>query len=130
MELELHIQRELPLHSVVSIAYVGHRGYHDWDVYDINQAPAGTLQANPGVNINALRPYKGFAAIQEEESGVNSLYNGLQVTWSRRFTAGSMFNVSYTFSKSRTTARITATLFRILTIRAISGGLPNSTYGM
>ena len=47
-------QRELPLTPFVSIAYVGHRGYHGWDVYDINQAPAGTLQANPGVNINAL----------------------------------------------------------------------------
>lgn len=93
-------QRELPLNSTLSVAYVGHRGYHGWAVYDINQVPAGTLQANPGVNINQLRPYKGFAAIQEEESVVNSMYNGLQITWNRRFTAGSMFGVSYTFSKS------------------------------
>ena len=93
-------ERELPLYSTLSVAYVGHRGYHGWDVYDINQVPAGTLQANPGVNVNVLRPYKGFAAIQEEESVVNSMYNGLQVTWSRRFTAGSLFNVAYTFSKS------------------------------
>jgi hypothetical protein len=94
------VERELPLHSTLTVAYVGHRGYHAWQVYDINQVPAGTLQANPGVNVNVLRPYKGFAAIQEEESVVNSLYNGLQVTWSRRFTAGSLFNVVYTFSKS------------------------------
>lgn len=93
-------ERQLPLSSVLSIAYVGHRGYHGWDVYDINQVQAGTTQANPGVNINALRPYKGYAAIQEEESVVNSMYNGLQVTWNRRFTAGSMFGVTYTFSKS------------------------------
>ena len=58
------------------------------------------MQANPGVNINVLRPYKGYAAIQEEESVVNSQYNGLQVTWNRRFTAGSMFGVHYTYSKS------------------------------
>lgn len=93
-------QRELFWNSVLNIAYVGHRSYDGWDVYDINQAAAGTLQANPGVNINALRPYKGFAAIQEEESVVNSMYNGLQVSWNRRFTAGSMFGVTYTFSKS------------------------------
>jgi hypothetical protein len=93
-------QRELPLHSNVTVAYVGHRGYHAWDVYDINQVPAGTVQANPGVNINVLRPYKGYAAIQEEESNVNSLYNGLQITWARRLTAGSLFNVTYTLSKS------------------------------
>ncbi len=93
-------QRELPLNSTLTLAYVAHRGYHAWDVYDINQAPAGSLQANPGVPINALRPYKGFAAIQEEESVVNSMYNGFQVTWARRFTAGSLFNISYTLSKS------------------------------
>jgi len=94
------VERELPLHSTLTVAYVGHRGYHAWQVYDINQVPAGTLQANPGVNVNVLRPFKGYAAIQEEESVVNSQYNGLQVTWSRRFTAGSLFNVVYTFSKS------------------------------
>jgi len=93
-------QRELPLNSTLSIAYVAHRGYHAWDVYDINQVQTGTLQANPGVNINVLRPYKGYSAIQEEESVVNSMYNSLKVSWNRRFTAGSMFGVTYTLSKS------------------------------
>ena len=72
------VQRELPLNSVLSVGYVAHRGLHAWQVYDINQPSAGTLQANPGVNVNYLRPYKGFAAIQEEESTVNSMYNSLQ----------------------------------------------------
>ncbi len=94
------LQRELPLKSVISIAYVGHRGYHGWQVYDINQVQPGTLQANPGVAINSLRPYKGFAAIQEEESTVNSMYNGLQVNWNRRYASGYMFGVSYTYAKS------------------------------
>lgn len=93
-------QREMFWNSLLSIGYVGHRGYNGWDVYDINQAPQGTLQANPGVNINVLRPYKGFAAIQEEESVVNSFYKSLQVTWQRRFTGGSMFQFAYTLSKS------------------------------
>jgi hypothetical protein len=93
-------QRELPLNSTLSVAYVAHRGYHGWDVYDINQAPAGAEQAHPNTNINLLRPYAGYAAIQEEESVVNSMYNGLQVSWNRRFTHGYMFGVSYTLSKS------------------------------
>jgi hypothetical protein len=93
-------QRELPLNSTLSVAYVAHRGYNSWEVYDINQVPAGTLTANPGVNVNALRPYKGYAAIQEEESTGTSMYNSLQISWNRRFTAGSMFGVSYTLSKS------------------------------
>lgn len=94
------VERELFWNSVLSVAYVGHRGIHDWVVYDINQPTAGALQANPGANVNQLRPYKGFAEIQEEESVANSMYNGLQVSWNRRFTAGSMFGVSYTYSKS------------------------------
>ena len=62
------MQRQLPLNTVLSVGYVAHRGLHAWQVYDINQPTVGALQANPGVNVNYLRPYKGFAAIQEEES--------------------------------------------------------------
>ena len=94
------VQRQLPINSVLSVAYVAHRGLHGWQVYDINQPTAGTLQANPGVNPNALRPYKGFAAIQEEESVVNSTYKSLQISWNRQMTKGSSFGVSYTLSKS------------------------------
>ncbi len=93
-------QREMFWNSVLSVAYVGHRGYHGWDVYDINQAPAGSLQANPGVNINLLRPYKGYAAIQEEEPVVNSFYKSLQIQWSAQFHGGSMVQFMYTLSKS------------------------------
>jgi hypothetical protein len=94
------VERQLPANSVLSVAYVAHRGVHAWQVYDINQPLPGALQANPGVNVNYLRPYKGFAAIQEEESTVNSTYNSLQVMWNRRFTNGLMFGFSYTYSKS------------------------------
>ena len=94
------LEAQMPLKSVLSVAYVGHRGYHAWQVYDINQVQAGTLQAYPGVNINLLRPYKGYAAIQEEESTVNSLYDGFQLSWNRRFANGFMFGLSYTLSKS------------------------------
>jgi hypothetical protein len=30
---------------------------------NINQLEPGTIQRNPGVNTNALRPYKGFGPI-------------------------------------------------------------------
>ncbi len=94
-------QRQLPLNSVLTVAYVAHRGLHAWQVYDINQPTVGALQAAPaGTNATYLRPYKGFAAIQEEESVVNSMYNSLQVSWERRFTGGSSFGITYTLSKS------------------------------
>ncbi len=95
------VERQLPLNSVLTVGYVAHRGLHAWQVYDINQPTAGALQAAPaGTNPTALRPYKGFAAIQEEEATGTSMYNSLQVSWERRFTHGSSFGVTYTLSKS------------------------------
>ena len=95
------VERQLPLNSLLSVGYVAHRGLHGWQVYDINQPTAGALQAAPaGTNTTYLRPYKGFAAIQEEESVVSSTYNSLQISWERRFTKGSSFQVAYTLSKS------------------------------
>jgi hypothetical protein len=96
----LTIERQLPLNSVLSIAYVGARGLHNWRVFDINQPAVGALQANPGISPNYLRPYKGYAAIQQEQSNGSSEYSSLQVSWNRRFTAGSMFGVSYTLARS------------------------------
>jgi hypothetical protein len=94
------VQRQLPFKSVLEVAYVGRRGLNLPEVFDINQPTAGALQANPGVNVNALRPYAGFASIQDEENVGQSWYNALQVSWNRRFTSGFSYGLSYTFSKS------------------------------
>ena len=94
------VQRQIFFKSVLEVAYVGHRGLNLPEVFDINQPQAGALQANPGVNVNALRPYAGFASIQEEQDVATSMYNGLQISWSRRFTNGFSFGLSYTLSKS------------------------------
>jgi hypothetical protein len=98
----LTIERQLPLNSVLSIAYVGARGLHNWRVFDINQPAAGALTNStiPNVKVNYLRPYKGYAEIQQEQSNGSSEYSSLQVSWNRRFTAGSMFGVSYTLARS------------------------------
>jgi hypothetical protein len=94
------LQRELPLSSTFTLAYVGGRGYHNWRVFDINQPTAGALQANPGKNVNYLRPYLGFAAIQQEQSNGSAFYHSMQVGWNRRFTNNLMFGISYTWSRS------------------------------
>jgi hypothetical protein len=97
----LAVQQEFPqLRSMLQVAYVGARGYHNWNVVDINQAPAGAAQANPGINPQYLRPYKGFGFIQQEQSGVNSTYHSAQVSWNSHFRAGSTLGFSYTWSKS------------------------------
>ena len=49
---------------IVDAAYVGRRGLYLQRERNINQLPAGTIQANPGVNTAALRPYKGYGVIR------------------------------------------------------------------
>ncbi|HTZ60058.1 MAG TPA: carboxypeptidase regulatory-like domain-containing protein [Acidobacteriaceae bacterium] len=97
----LSVQQEFaPLHSVFNLAYVGAHGIHNWWVLDINQTVAGALTNNPGINVQYLRPYKGLTSIQQEQSGVNSSYHGLQASWMTRIRSGSLVGIAYTFSKS------------------------------
>ena len=60
----------------------------------------GTLQANPGVNPDFLRPYKGFGVIRVTNNDANSRYNGLQLSANRRFSRGFSFGFAYTYSKT------------------------------
>jgi len=94
------VERQLPWKSQLSIGYVARRGLHLQREADINQPTTAVMAANPGVNRDALRPYKGFSSIRETDNVANSTYNSLQVAWNRRFATGLQFGVSYTLSKS------------------------------
>jgi predicted heme/steroid binding protein len=94
------VERELFWKSLVSVSYVGRRGLHLQREADINQPTVDVVAANPGVNINALRPYKGFGSIRQTDNVATSRYNALQVSWNRRYSGGLMFGASYTYSKS------------------------------
>jgi len=94
------IQQQLPgRHSSATIAYVGARGLHNWNVFDINQPTVGSLTNNPGVNVNYLRPYRGLGSIQQAQSGVSESYHALQVGWSWQFGTGSTFGAAYSWAK-------------------------------
>ena len=94
------VERELPFATTVEISYVGRRGLHAQRERNINQLLPGTIQANPGVNADFLRPYKGFGTIRSTNNEANSTYNGLQVGLTRRYTKGLLFGLAYTLSKS------------------------------
>jgi len=94
------VERELFWKSLVSVSYVGRRGLHLQREADINQPTVDVVAANPLVNINALRPYKGFGSIRQTDNVASSRYNALQVAWNRRYSGGLMFGASYTYSKS------------------------------
>ena len=94
------VQQQLPWKSFVTVAYVGGRGLYNWRVVDINQPTVGALAQNPGKNVNYLRPYHGYSAIQQEQSNGSSRYNSFQLAWTRPFNNGFMVQMAYTLSKS------------------------------
>ena len=94
------VERELFWKSLLSVGYVARRGLHLQRESDINQPTLATAAANPGVNLNAIRPFKGFGSIRETDNVANSRYSSLQIAWNRRFSNSLQFGVSYTLSKS------------------------------
>jgi hypothetical protein len=94
------VEREIFLKSILSVGYVGRRGLHLQREANINQPTAAAILANPGVNIDALRPYKGYNSVRETDNVGTSLYNSLQIAWNRRYSNGLLFGAAYTLSKS------------------------------
>lgn len=93
-------ERELPFDTILTTGYIGRVGTHLERVRNLNQLQPGTIQANPGVNVNALRPYKGFAQIDANENAARSEYNSFQLEANRRFSKGLLLGFAYTLSKS------------------------------
>jgi hypothetical protein len=93
------VQREIA-GTNFEAAYIGRRGLHAQRERNINQLLPGTLQANPNINTDYLRPYKGFAILRTTNNDANSTYNALQLNWSKRFAKGLGFGISYTLGSS------------------------------
>src|SRR5262245_44417908 len=96
----LTVERQLPGAMTVEVGYVGRRGIDNQRKRNINQLTAGTLQANTGVNANALRPYLGYGPIGLAENTGRSQYHGLQIAVERRVASGLHAGVGYTWSRT------------------------------
>lgn len=94
------VQRQLPWKIVMDVNYVGRQGRFLQRERNVNQLLPGTIQANPGVNIAALRPYKGYGALRVSENSGRSQYNSLQISGERRYSNGFKLSVAYTYGKS------------------------------
>jgi hypothetical protein len=109
----LDIQRRLPKNVVLDIGYYGSKGTHLLGYVDINEAYPGVALANglhaangntifttaDDPNINAVRPYLGFNAINTVETAFDSNYHSLQATVRKDFRGLGLFNAAYTWSK-------------------------------
>jgi hypothetical protein len=94
------VQREVPFGFIVDATYVGRRGLYLQRERNINQLAEGTLARNPGTNIAALRPYKGYGVIRLSENAGKSNYHSLQLSVDRRYSNGLKVGFAYTLGKS------------------------------
>jgi hypothetical protein len=96
----LTVEQELKSLGVMTLSYAGRRGLHEEELVNLNQLQPGTTFANPGINENYLRPYKGYYTINQATNEGASIYHSLQANLRRRMTRGLTFGVAYTWSKS------------------------------
>ncbi|MBL8239020.1 MAG: TonB-dependent receptor [Bryobacterales bacterium] len=104
MNWSFGVQHKLDADTTIDVAYVGSSAASLTRTLNINQLPVGTLQRNPGINLNALRPYRGYADIQQFVNGANSIYNSLQMQLRRQIKGGGQLSASYTWSNAITDA--------------------------
>jgi hypothetical protein len=109
----LTIQHQIARGTVLELAYVGSKGTHLLGIIDLNEAYPGValaagLHAPNGntvfttadePNVNAVKPFRGFAGISAVESGFDSNYHSVQVNLRKNFSNGGLIGAVYTFGK-------------------------------
>lgn len=98
------VQQEIRQGLIAEAQYVGTRGRNLLRTININQVRPGTVQSNRGVNLNALRPYRGYGNISLQDTGDSSQYNSLQASLNQRYRSGLNLGVTYTFSRTLDTS--------------------------
>ena len=93
--------RQLPWQHTVQLSYVGRSASNLERARNINQLQPGTIQANPGVNANALRPYKGFGNITLYETTGKSTLQRDAAAGARRAARGLGYSLAYTLSRTK-----------------------------
>ena len=96
----LGVQHKLVKDLLLDVAYVGSNGWDQYRQLNLNQLREGTRQANPGANVNALRPYRGYADITHLVTNAKFNYHSLQAQLRKQFNRGGLLNISYTWSKN------------------------------
>jgi len=102
-DYNVSVQHEIMPSTVLEVGYVGTKGVHLLGDIDLNQPTVAARLANTTADVNFIRPYAGYGAINDRATVYTSNYNSLQVSLNRRMTKGLMMGVSYTWSKLLTT---------------------------
>ena len=90
----ISIQQQLPMDTVLTVAYVGPRGEHLTISPNINQPVPG-----PG-GAAARRLFPAYSTISNVQHSGDSYYNSLQVTAEKRFSKGLAFLAAFSWAHS------------------------------
>lgn len=99
-QYSLTIEKQLPYSTVLAVSYVGNNARHLDQTPNINQPQPNAAVASGTVNVNTVRPYKGYTAINYDLRSANASYNALQADARRRFKNGFLFEAAYTYSRA------------------------------
>ena len=112
------LQKTLPWSMAVDVSYVGNHGYNRLGSFQggtrqllnavdfgaaylpQNQDPTLGTSAIPGATAytaNLLRPYRGYAGIEQNLPDFHDTYHSMQFSLNRRFHNGLLFGVNYTW---------------------------------
>ena len=103
---------EVARNTTIAVNYLNVRGEHLTRTRDVNLPPpvavsvdlpglgARTLLRYPGPQGSPIRPMSHFARVEVFESGANSFYNGLTLSFKRRFGSHYQLGFAYTYAKA------------------------------
>ena len=115
------VQREIPSRMSLKLNYVGTKGSNQQQAEPINFPTQGRG------TFRQRRPYPRFGSINIHSQALSSEYHALQAKLQKRTAGGLWYLVSYTFSRSLTTAA-GARDRRELHLRHGTGGLRYPAY--
>ena len=99
-QYSLKVDQTLGASTVLSVGYVGERGYHLLATADANTAIPTIVNGQPYFAPKSPRANPNLSNARYEVSSGKSAYNALQADLTKRFSRGLQFRVNYTFSKS------------------------------
>jgi hypothetical protein len=100
-QYSLSYQLGLGANDSLELAYVGTKGTHMAQNYDLNEPEAATAATGPASTSNeqARRPYAGIAVLSTEAPIGYSNYSGLQISYHHRVLGGFDVNSNFTWQK-------------------------------
>jgi len=98
-QFNMTVQQQLGDNSVVSLGYTGHRGKNQTSYGDYNVPPAFFNGISYEYAADAKKLNPNFEGINIAKTNAHSWYNGMLMSFQRRFSGGLQVQVSYTYSK-------------------------------